>query len=448
MLWALVNEHGLCEGALDMDARSAAAHPLRPGERLLEVGHDDHNALKFLGHAARYEPGLGWHLLPHEHVRAWNRARGHSWAHVLDAHKQHVKHVEALAAAGMLEGLAPCPEDLPLPPAPDDRRRYAVPALEVRPGLWIREMTKANSLDFAEQLVAAQLYEEPDDLTRIRVAEWYHSDLCWPMVVTWKGEPIEFEAYHFYENRPGVVHVSFNVRLRRDRPYRFWREVFRSFFEILKSLGITTIESRVRADRPDYIEGLVQTYGAQRLGGDGAWTNLRYSLDRAIALGQGWPDRATAGAAWRWTEGDLEIREASAEDLAALPDALGRQFRFMKGGGRARQILEDWTALDGAAVVLGTVDGELRYARAIRQRSPGVAAWASLLPFYDEPAQATAARGFAAWARAAGFAKGTTFVPRAQYEHPAIQAHLSRQPHRLVRVLEDGEQLHELEFDF
>jgi hypothetical protein len=449
MLYAQINEHGLNEGVLEMDAPSAAAHPLPPGWRLKPLRAGEHRALKFLGHAIRHTEAAGWHLLPEAHVRSWNRARGHDAAQVLELHERHQEHVKALGPTGALACLGGCPDDLPAPPP--CVRRLEPPALEVRPDLWIRAMTDEEATQFAEQLVAAKLYEQADDHTRARVATWYDDPHCWPMVVTWLGEPIEFESYHFQVDRPSVVRVGFNVRLRRDRPYRFWREVFAPFFVHLQSVGITTIESRVRGDRPAYIQGLIDTYGAQQVSVDGGWVNLRYGIEAAIALARGFPVPVSAGPAWEWRQGDVRVWEASAEEVAALDGQLQTVWRFLPGGPTSRRILRDWTALDGATVLLGSQGEVLRYARVFRERAAGVAAWASLLPFYDEDGQAVMAKGVQAWARTVGYSKAVTFVPASIHASPTIEAQDRRAgaSTRVIGVQEGGpELLHIVETDF
>jgi hypothetical protein len=353
-----------------------------------------------------------------------------------------------LEASGALGALACCPPSVPMPPAPERRRKYPVPTIEVRPGLVIREMTEAESEQFAEHLVRAKLYEEPDEFTHVRVTEWFHDALCWPMAVVWRGEPIAFESYHFLDSRPGVIQVGFNVRIRRDRPYRFWGTAFKPYFEHLKSIGIETIESRVRGDRPEYIDGLIRTYGAIRVSGDDEWVNLRYRIDRAIATAAPWPTMRTAGPGWEWSQENVRVWEGSQPEIDALPALLDAAWGRVPGGGRAKRILEDWPSLDAATVLLGSVSGAVRYASVFRYRSGGVAAWASLLPFGDEPSQNVAVSGMVAWARAVGYVRGVMFIPKAQFDAPVMQAHIASHGDRVIRVHPDGDQVHEVEYDF
>lgn len=447
MRYAMVNDHGLNEGVVEMDDPSAASHPMPRGWKLMPVTLEEHTALRHLGHAARHDPDRGWHLLPDGHVQKWTRARGHRWFTVMIEQERHRGIVGTLRNARMLDCLADIPDDQ-IPAPPRCVRHFPVPTIEIQPGLIIREQTDDEAVALASEVIASGMFDEHEDLGRLRTAVWHDDPFSWPIAVVWQGQVLGYETYHFLESRPEIVRVGFNVRLRRDRPYQFWRRVFKPFFEHLKSLGITTIESRVRADRPQYIDGLVDAYGAERVNGDAFGVNLRYSVDQAVGLAQPRPAKSTAGPQWSWSESPVTVREAADEDMAVLRLQIDDAFRFAPGRARAKQILEDWTALDGATVVLGLLNGTIRYARSVRRRVGTTAAWASLLPFYDEPDQAVAARGFAAWGRAVGYVKGTTFVPHSQYQNPIIQAHLARQAHRVVRVVPGTEPLHELEFDF
>jgi hypothetical protein len=175
-------------------------------------------------------------------------------------------------------------------------------------------------------------------------------------------------------------------------------------------------------------------------GFSGPWVETRDS-PRTVGVDL----RLSAGVGWEWREGAVRVWEAGADDLAALPDQLRAAWRFLSGLDDALQIMQDWPPLDQATVLLGSLDGELRYARVYRHRRDARASFASVLPFYDEPEQAVADRGFRAWARLVGYEVGSIFVSREQFEHPVIQANIARlQP----QVLQRGEDSYELDFDF
>ncbi len=448
MLWALINEHGLNEGVLEMDEPSAAAHPVRAGWRLMAIGSDEALVLKFLGHAARHVPGRGWHRLPPDHVRAWNRARGHNFAQVLEQHDLHEMHVATLQACGMLDCLETCPDDVDLPAPPPRARRIPMPTLDLLPGLQLREMTEEEVPAMADELIAAKLYEEAPERTRVRVAAWYDDPNCWPVAVVWRGSPLSFETYHFVESQPTKIRVGFNVRLRPDRTHQFWRQAFRPLFEHLQTLGITAIESRVRADRPRYIDSLVTTYGAERLTGDASWVNLRYDIARAIANATGWPPRRTLGAAWRWTRpvagGEHVNREALEEDLPLVHERLIPRIQNPKTRDTIARQVEEWFHLDAAALLLGYRNGELVGATMIRERTETVATHFQVAPPLPGESAYQPNPGPIAWMRAVGYTALQSFIPEAKLE--AFQPLLQRYRARVLGRRESfGVQLVEIE---
>jgi hypothetical protein len=415
MRYACVNAEGLNEGVLEMDARSAAAHPLPPGWRLLKITREQERALKFVGHGARHDERIGWHAMPEAHVRA--RKRGLAWEDRLEAEKHQRTLCRSLG--GQLACLAPPPDDM-VPPPPIVRV-HPTPSVEVRPGLWIREMTAAEAVAFADQLVGAGIYDEPEDESRARAAVWFDDPQCWPMTVSWQGRNLSFETYHFTPQRPAEVRVGFNVRLQRDRTYRFWREVFTPMFQRLHELGVMTVHSRVRADRPEYLQGLIETYGASRIGGDAQWATLLYGVDATLAKSQGFPTMRTAAPGWSYQTPLLTIREATPEEIVTLRDTVAGLWRLVPGAERALQIFDDWMALDAATPIVGLAEGEIRHVRLVRERRPTVSSVAGVTPFSARAEALEVWQGVRAWHQAAGYQRATTFITDEQWAHPRVQ---------------------------
>ncbi len=437
-LYALIDANGLNEGVLEMDAPSAAAHPLPRGWQMLPVTAQEYQALKFVGHGARYSTVHGWHLLPDDHVRAWNRAHGGlDHTSVADFEQLYESNRNALRTGGSLACLEKW-TGLPLPQIPAPVRARALAPIQVLQDLVIREMTEAEAAALAEEVVATGLYQEPAETTRIRVGTWYRDPDCWPLTVAWREQPIQFETYHFDAGTPQLVRSGFAARLNRDRPYRFWREVFRPYFEQLAALGITTIESRVRADLPDYIDRLVETYDCDRLPTtDPRYVGLRYTITRALAKSTGFAQRRTAGQGWQVVVGNVRTREVPPALIPAVIDRLNTLWGTRARKDFALRLLDERLTLDAATLIVSDVDGQIMDVSASRERRADEASILRVSP-YNPDLPGIAERGRLLWHQAVGYRTITAFFPSWMVTNADVAPTFSRIGWQVVRERPDG----------
>lgn len=460
-----ITPEGFVDGLLTMDERAAAAHPLKPGYRLVRATADECAVASMMGRAVVHREGR-LRVMPEPAALKWDAARRGRLSHLIEDRRRRQEcrgaswWQEAVRRAGIEEiaegdpaWAGPVASELPRPGC------SVIPWVDVEliPGLWVRQIvTEADMADFEQHVLASRLFEEDEENTRARIARWLYAPTSLPLMMTWQGTPIQYECYHLDSSDlasdlgPGHVRAGFTTHLDDDRHFWFWAILAQPAFQAMYAAGLRTITASIVTNPPSYLAALQHYYNARVVGTspDGRWAAAEYDLEWLVANPVTWPERRMAAAGWEWREGAVRVWQPSGAEVDALSAVLQDRWRFLAGGTRPQQILRDWTALDRATVMLGSLNDEIRYARIFRYRRDTTVSWASLLPFYDEPEQAVAARGFAEWARTVQYTKGTTFVPRVQYEHPVVQAHLAQQTFRLVRVREGGEELHELEFDF
>lgn len=298
----------------------------------------------------------------------------------------------------------------------------------------------AAAIDAAGSVVSGS----PD----VRALEWAHDPADWVFVTLWRGLPIGYQRYRFPTRHPDPdapqdVDVGFTVHLDRSRPAWFWRECERPVFEALLRLGFYTGRSRTRADRPDWIAALRESYGAEEVGrsGDGKWTVLRWDFHRARQLCIGWPARVVVPG-WEYQEGTLVVREGREDELELVRQTMetiwsSRLMRRVSPRGSTRQraivmqMFEEWMELDKATLLLGFVSGELRHVRAVRRRRGQVSSVAWLTPLLTEQMGMT--RALIDWHRRAGYERATAFLPLWQWEHPRVQEHAAKAGIREIR---------------
>lgn len=255
---------------------------------------------------------------------------------------------------------------------------------------------------------------------------------AWQFALEFNGRPLQHEVL---AREGALATFSLTFHHTRERPSWFWREAERPVFQALREGGVQVLQSRTRADRPDWIQSLQDNYGARLIGdwgvqpGELLTRRLEFPLDMGVF--KGWPVRTAVG--FDTTVGAVRVWEAGAGDLPAVRQLIQDT---VPAGQRqiAAQVLEEWWTLDRATVLLGAKAGQLRYARMIRHRKPGQASLAIVGALFDEPEQATVTDSIRGWLQQAGYATVSSFVPERLMANAKMQAQLTRAGSRVVRT--------------
>jgi hypothetical protein len=303
------------------------------------------------------------------------------------------------------------------------------------PGLEIIPMTHEH-LDSAAQIAIdynIYLAQCPGDTCQcqpssahswLMLAQRIDNEDTWQMALMFNGVPLQFELVNIVGD---TATFSLTYHMNRERPHWFWREAEQPVFAALKAMGVKRIQSRTRADRPDWIQALKENYGAVEMGEWDAQTKkLEYPL--TMTTFRGWPARKLSG--FDMTTGPIRTWEAVEEDLPAvrtLADQIpGAQGRI------ARRMIDEWWYLDRATILLGSRNGVLRYARALRQSRSTVAAIGTFSALFDEPGQGVMAGHVKDWARQAGYTTIRSLFPTRLMSSSRVQAQITKSGARVV----------------
>lgn len=301
---------------------------------------------------------------------------------------------------------------------------YAFPDV---PGLTLEPMTAAHLDAAAALLVEMQCagtcgaeWAGPAGHARDVLARSLAEADTWCLAWTFQGRTFQYQGqtvqYEILRVDAGgrLATIDLTLRSTHERPGWFWREAARPVLEALITAGIERVafwtgDVGVRAHRAPFCQasfGAVETDDFAR-GGSG---RLEFPVD--LARCTGWPARKTLGTGWALTHGRTTVREASEADLPVVRARLdevwrGRPDRRDLTG----RMLEEWWILDRATLLLGTVDGQLRDARLVRQRAASTAGVGMLLPAEEDAEQDAIVVATARWMVAAGYQTATMFIP-------------------------------------
>lgn len=374
--------------------------------------------------------------VPHDDRAAWRRYRqlGHTGADSL----HRCRTLEAVRArypdAGAPSG----------PVAPGSLHGRTFTFAEV-PGLTI-EPFGGDDLDvLAPAMVAGGLQPAtcPPECGRCRPPEahaWLQTAArlanadSWQFRLAFNGRALQHEIIQ-RDDTGFLATFSLTVHHSRERPSWFWREAERPVFAYLQERNVRFMQSRTRADRPDWIQSLQDNYGARVVGpwpaprqpGDPQTVRLEFPLDASVF--KGWPARHQVGL--DELTGRVRTWEATPAELPAVRQLIDDTVPV---GQRAiaLQVLEEWWHLDRATVLLGARDGVLRYARTIRHRRAGQASLAVLGALFDEPEQAQVTAAIRTWCQRAGYTTVSSFIPDRLLATPQMQAQMARGNVRVV----------------
>jgi hypothetical protein len=264
----------------------------------------------------------------------------------------------------------------------------------------------------------------PEAHSWLMLAQRIDNGDAWQMALLFNGVPLQFELVNIVGD---TATFALTYHMSRERPHWFWREAERPVFEALKAVGVKKIQSRTRADRPDWIQALKDNYGAVETGEwDSKTKRLEYPLD--LTIFKGWPARRLLG--FDMTTGPVRTWEATAADIPAMK-VLAAQ---IPGAQRqiALRMIDEWWHLDRATILLGSRNGNLRYIRAVRESRGTVAAIANLATLFDEVGQGAMGTHVKTWARQVGYTALRSLFPSRLVSTAAAQAQIARSGARVV----------------
>lgn len=250
---------------------------------------------------------------------------------------------------------------------------------------------------------------------------WWADPACWPTLTIWRDRVLQYDFFHLQER--GHVRAGLTLRPDSDRPPWFWRECRRPVIEQLLNAGYRTMDSYIRADRPDFVDAMRELWAASVDGytADGQWVHLVYDLERCLAQCTGAPERKSIPG-WRYDVGPYVVREAYAVEplMEALTELWGSTHPRLAVV--MDELLAGWE-LDRGAVLAAERDGIIRAARMIRpRRRPGWCVHTFLEPVTDTEAEDALAEAGTVWQLAVGYEVASVFIPDWMAELPAAQA--------------------------
>jgi hypothetical protein len=415
---ALVDPHGFCEGVLDLEDRAVGAHPAPDGWHLFVVTDQDAGWLARAGAWAFLRDGR-WRTVPEATRIAWAAASGA----VAETFLEELERWRAVQAEEALSERELAPAEAPSPAVPE--RAGLFEPVEIQPELVVRVMTPTEALDFGARVAETRLYAQRESVLRRRAEfEWWQRP-CWPLVWTWRGQPIQYETLWV---EPTRARIGFTFHVDRERSHWFWRECERPVFAALHDAGVRTVYSDTRADRADWIRSLQETYGALEIGRGAHVVKLAFDVREVLARATGFPARRTAGAGWTWRDGVHALREAAEEELPRVRSALEAAWagRTSRTAAVLRMLDERWH-LDRGAVLVGEVRGELVDVFPVRERTAKLSSIATLMPWrLDDPTQGLLRYAATVWQQAAGYEEQSSYMPERILKHPEWPRHFRR----------------------
>lgn len=445
-MYLAISPDGVVDGMLTMDERAAAVHPMKPGYRLMKTPPATCDAVRMMGRAAVVRDGR-IAIMPEAAATKWEATRGVGFGTITEdrGRRRGCRGEAWWRRAVERAGIQEIADDDPAwsgpaaPKLPRARSRVPFVDVELKPGLWVRQITSEAEMDvFAQRVLAYRFFDEGDEDTRARIDGWLYGPSALPLRMEWRGRALQYEVYHVnVEEGPQVCRAGFNIHVDDERPFWLWALLAQPAFQALYAAGYRTIRANsVITNPPSYIAALIEFYGARELGRspDGRWAALEYDLEALVTAPPTWPNRPTAGPGWTGPAGAATLREAADADLPLMHQAITAAWSEEQAAPIHRQ-LDEWWELDRAAVLIGEQEGAVRYLRAARpRRTPGVAIISVMLPatIGTPQEQRAVSVAFFGWLKLAGFARASMFVPLAQWSHPRAQSLLTAAGHHEI----------------
>lgn len=292
---------------------------------------------------------------------------------------------------------------------------YAYPDM---PGLILREMN-AEDIELIIPRMAYKDAETARSAVMTRVNDPFTQMLAWEF----RRRLVQTESLRLKPD--GSVEIGTAVHMMH-RTSEFWREIEKPVFERLlavgaKEMSTLTLNSLLKYWKPI----IVDVYKGKAGRVSPLTTQFTYPLDLSVFKGR--PERRTADPGWSYKYKNMTFREMSPSEL---PQVMAAIQSWHKAGKNVANLFEEKYVLDRAAVLLGFIDDELAFVRAIRPRSKdsggNYALYSRLYRRFDEHVMRYASN---LWFKALGYEKVTSFAQTGKHSHAAIDGYLKNQPH-------------------
>jgi len=241
-----------------------------------------------------------------------------------------------------------------------------------------------------------------------------------PVATVWKNEILQLELYSFQEENLNSATAGFTTHLDRERPYWFWQQAAKPVFEHLVNLGVENVDAYIRADRPDWIQTLKDHYGAEELRGSSSTVLLRYKPKTLLNITGRWPERKLI-ANWSWREGNITIRQGTADDLPLIKNWLSgnNATTTIWSDGKRLNLVDKWYEIDNATPLLAFDRDNLIDVWLVRQRHSGLSGVVAL--GLSSQKLNLVRRGMLQWQRDVGYSYSSFFLKKELSGSPLIR---------------------------
>jgi len=288
------------------------------------------------------------------------------------------------------------------------------------PGLTIRRATPEDILLVADVLAKSGNIA-PERAPRL-LAQLVSDPFAWALMWELDGEPIQFEVTMLGPDE--TAYMGYLVHFSRGFAQWVWGACEVPVFKWLVERGYKKFRSLIRKNRTFRIPRLQKVYDVQQVGETPNFVRLEWDLaGKALA---GFPERRTAGVGWEYTYKNVWFREMQDADLADVQEAIRAEFARanIRNGDTAAKMLADRWRLEKASVLLGYVNGTIRFVRVAREREGEQAAVATLNPLLVNSESRIVSYVSLMWLRLLGYKSGVMFVPANQYRSPKMVRYL------------------------
>lgn len=303
-----------------------------------------------------------------------------------------------------------------------DKKAFALPGLPYAypdmPGLILREMN-AEDIELIIPRMAYKDAETSRSAIMARVNDPFTQMLAWEF----NRRLVQTESLRLKPD--GSVEIGTAVHCMQ-RTAEFWREIEKPVFERLLSLGVKTVSTLTLNSLVKYWKPIIVDFYHGKEGRvSPLTTQFTYPTDLSVFRGR--TERRTAGPGWSYKYKNMTFREMTHSEL---PQVMAAIQSWHKAGENVAHLFEEKYVLDHAAVLLGFIDDELVFVRAIRPRSKDAggnyALYSRLYRRFDEHIMRYASN---LWFKALGYERVTSFAQTGKHSHAAIDGYLKNQPH-------------------
>lgn len=296
---------------------------------------------------------------------------------------------------------------------------YAFPEV---PGLIIRRAVVADIPAIADMLIKSGNVQEERAVALLE--QLVNDPFAWAMIWELDGTPIQFETIMLGPD--DAAYIGYLVHFARTYAQWVWGAMEAPVRDWLTTSGYKTLRSLMRKDRAAYrLERTKKVYNLRQTGETENFIRLEWELE-SKALPK-FPARKTAGIGWEFSYKNVWFREMQDSDLADVKAAIIDEFERagLRRGDDAAHLLEERWRVEKAAVLLGYVNGKIRFVRTAREREPGQAAVSTLNPLLVNNESCIVSYVAVMWLRLLGYTSAVMFIPEKQLRTEKMRRYLN-----------------------